>query len=431
MQYRSFFSFIGAVVLAITGSIAVSAQTTAPVNGRVELEGTDGKRTPVAGATIDIYRVDIKGGAPSTKTNKKGEFAIAGLLLGGEYTFSVSGPNISPKVHANVKAGQENITITVYPGDGRKFTEAEARQTASTAADTTAPPEMSEEEKKARAELEAKNKEIEAKNAKIQSTNEIISRANREGGEAYSAKNYDLAITKYTEGYDADPDYVGSAPIFLNNRGLALIARARDNNNRVVNADASAKLAAYALVKKDLADSVAGFLKSFNMLKNAGPEASKAPNEANRALRGAKDAFSIAVRTAQIDPSVVEAAKILLPEIQAAETDPAKKYDGDLLMADMYRLLGQTEEAAAGYKKILEASPDNVEALAYAGLLLVDLSWLKDNDKVLAQEGANYLQKFVALAPDTHKLKEGAAEYLALLKTQNVVPVKAPAKKRN
>jgi len=74
------------------------------------------------------------------------------------------------------------------------------------------------------------------------------------------------------------------------------------------------------------------------------------------------------------------------------------------------------------------AVPDE---LGGSGLGLVDLAWLKDNDKALSQEGADILQKFVAAAPDTNPLKQGAVEYLNILKTQNIVPVKAPVKKRS
>jgi len=434
MQYRAFFSTLAVGILAIAGSITVAAQT-APVSGKVELEA-DGKRTPVVGATIEIYRTDIKGGFPGTKTNKRGEFGIAGLLIGGEYTFSVSGPNISPTVYPKIRAGQDGIVIVVYPGDGRKFTEAEARQGAMAATDTNASAQLTAEEEKARAELEAKNKEIEAKNLKIQATNETISRAVKEGNEAYAAKNYQLAIAKYTEGYQADPDFIGSAPIFLNNRGAVLVTRAVDSYNLAVkNTETTAKLAGLASVKKDLADAAASYVSAWNLLKSATPDAAQNGGvENNRAttLKGAKDVIVKAVRTEQIDPSLVDAAKLLLPEIKAVEADQAKKSEADLMMADIYRVLGQSEEAAAAYKQILQTSPDNIDALAYAGLVLVDLSWLKDNDKALAQEGANYLQKFVAVAPDTHRLKEGAVEYLAILKTQNVVPVKAtPARKRN
>lgn len=426
--------FIIGIVITI-GRVTIIAQT-AVTSGMVELETTDGKRTPVAGAVIDIYRTDIKGGVPSTKTNKRGEFAIAGLMLGGEYTFSVSAPGSAPMLQYKVKAGQEKILIILYPGDGRKYTEQEARQAASTAKNSDAPPEMTAEEKKERAELEAKNKEIEAKNQKIEKANQIIARANKEGGDAFMAKDYDLAILKYTEGIDADPDFLGSAPIFYNNRGAALTQRAINNYNRLVKlTDPAEKLAGLPAVKKDLADAVAGYIKSWNMLKAATPEPSgKAAIDTNKinALRGAKESMVKATQTEQIDPALVDAAQLLLPEYMAIETDPVKKTEASMILGHMYRILEKREEAVVAYKKVLETSPDDADALAYAGIMLVDLGWLKDNDKALSQEGANFLQKFVSVAPDTHKLKAGAVEYLAILKAQSIIPVKAaPTKRKN
>ncbi|MEQ1642179.1 MAG: hypothetical protein ABL959_01890, partial [Pyrinomonadaceae bacterium] len=58
------------------------------------------------------------------------------------------------------------------------------------------------------------------------------------------------------------------------------------------------------------------------------------------------------------------------------------------------------------------------------------LGFISD-DKTKLQEGANYLQKFVSVAPDTHKLKVSAADSIKYLKEQNITPVKAgPAPKK-
>lgn len=435
MFRKTLISVLAIGIVITIGRVTIIAQT-AVTTGMVELVNTDGTRTPVAGAVIDIYRTDIKGGVPSAKTNKRGEFGIAGLMLGGEYTFSVSAPGCAPMLQYKVKAGQEKILISLSPGDGRKYTEQEARQASASAKSSDGPAEMSEEEKKERAELEAKNKEIEAKNQKIEKANQIIARANKEGGDAYAAKDYDTAILKYTEGIDADPDFIGSAPIFYNNRSAALTQRAINNFNRLVKVtDPAEKLAGMPAVKKDFADAVDGYVKSWNMLKAATPEPNaKAAIETHKltALRGAKEAMVKATQTEQIDPSLVEAAKSLLPEYSAVETDPVKKHEASMVLGHMYRILEKREDAVVAYKKVLETSPDDVDALAYAGIMLVDLGWLKDNDKELSQEGANFLQKFVSVAPDTHKLKAGAVEYLAILKAQSIIPVKAtPTKRKN
>lgn len=429
MQHRSFVTLIAAAVFIAAGSITIFGQT-APASGTVEVENADGSRAPVAGALIEIYRTDIKSGFPSVKTSKKGEFAIAGLMLGAEYTFSISAPNVAPALYPKIKAGQERIVIRVFPGDGRKFTEEEARKGIVDA--TANPTEMSEEEKKARAEYEAQKTAVEAKNQKIQKSNEIIARAAKEGADAFNAKNYDLAIAKYTEGIDADPDFIGSAPIFYNNRGTVLVTRAVDSYNRAVKTtDPTEKVALLGKTRKDLADAGDGFLKAWNLLKTADPQTANLDANKATSLRGAKDALSKAVRTEQIEPSLVEVAKVMLPEIQAAETDAAKRSDADLIMADMYRVLGESENAVVAYRKILDASPDNVDALAGVGFSLVNIGYLS-NDKAKFQEGANFLQRFASTAPDTHKFKADAVALIEMLKKeQNVTPQKAPGKRKN
>ena len=62
---------------------------------------------------------------------------------------------------------------------------------------------------------------------------------------------------------------------------------------------------------------------------------------------------------------------------------------------------------------------------------LVNLGFIND-DKLKLQEVANYLQKFVSVAPDTHKLKVSAADSIKYLKEQNITPVKSsgPAPKK-
>ena len=80
-----------------------------------------------------------------------------------------------------------------------------------------------------------------------------------------------------------------------------------------------------------------------------------------------------------------------------------------------------------------QTSVDNVDALAGMGLNLINLAYLNNNDKAKFQEGVNYLQKFVGVAPEGHKFKADAQALIdALKKEQNVTPQKvtAPPRKR-
>ena len=440
MFRKSLISFLFAGIVIFVGGVAVFAQN-APVTGTVEMLKEDGTRVPVEGALVEVFRTDIKASSPPAKTNKRGEFNFAGLQLGWTFILSVSAPGASPNYMPNVKAGQERLLITVTPGDGTKMTEAEVRAQAAKPRSTGTTQEAAqntEEMKKAKAEYDAKVKEVEDKNKKAQATNELVSAALKAGNEAFTAKNMDLAITKYTEGIAADPNFVGSAPIFYNNRGIALKTRAVDNYNVAIKAgsDVTAKIEGFNKAKKDFADAVEGYVNSWNVLKNA-PAADitdKASFDSNRmgTLRGAVEVFQMAVRTEQVDPAVIEAAKLLIPEYQANEPDAAKKAAASLALADLYRVVGDSDNAITAYKAILESSPDNVDALLGAGLSLVNIGYI-NNDKTKLQEGSNLLQKFVGLAPDINKFKADAVALIdTLKKEQNVTPQKVttPAKKK-
>lgn len=435
MFSRKYFTFFITVVLFLAGSIAVFAQT-APVSGKVELKKADGTTEPVSGALIEVYRTDIKGKLPSAKTNKKGEFNFAGLPLGATFAFSVSGPGIKPEILPNIKAGNQNLAITVAEGDGKKWTEDEVRQalsgggasTTNTAA-ATENAKLTEEQKKAEAERAKQIAEYEAKKKKVEESNALIQKALSEGNQAYNSKNYDIAIVKFDEGYQASPDFVGSAPVLLNNKGAALRGRAVVIYNENVKAtDPSAKVAAMTKVKQDLSDAIEAYNKSWTILKNAPAADVTDPKvyEANKleTLRGAKEALRLMAATEQVDNTKFDLAKALMTQYAAMETDQAKKVDAQRILGDLYRVVGDSDNAIVEYKKVLEIEPNDPDALAGLGLSLVNLGYI-NNDKSKFQEGANYLQRYTEVAPPNHKYIDDAKGLIATLKKeQSVTPQK-------
>ena len=125
MFRRSYLISIFSSILIAVASVGAYAQN-APVSGKVELD-TNGTKTPVAGALVEVYRTDINAGFPSAKTDKNGTFAFAGMPLGATFVFAISAPGCAPNYLSNVKAGQEKLLIVMKPGDGGKFTEAQIR----------------------------------------------------------------------------------------------------------------------------------------------------------------------------------------------------------------------------------------------------------------------------------------------------------------
>jgi len=438
MFRKSFFGIAAVAVLVFASGMTAYAQI-AITSGTVELVQADGTRVPVANANIDVYRTDSKAGFPKGKTDKRGGFNFAGFVIGGVYALAVSAPNCAPNFLANVKAGQEKLLISLRPGDGRQLTEAEVREAVAkggkagavdAAPDTSAADKAAAE--KAKAEYDAKVAEINEKNKKSSENYDKINVLLKEGSEAVKAKNYDLAVAKYDEGITIEPNFVGSTPVLLNNRGTSLRLRAVETYNKAVKlTDATEKVDGYAKARKDILDAVESHLKSWKIAtETPAAEIKDVPfNDNNKlvATREVKEAFRIAVVTEQVDPGVIEVAKVMIPQYITLELDAAKKAEAMLIMADLYRVTADSPNAIIEYKKILETTPENPDALAGLGLSLVNEGYVKD-DKAMLQEAANYLQKFVSVAPDTHKYKANAVEAIdTLKKLSNVAPQKPAA----
>ncbi len=441
-----FASFLIATFI-LAGSLVAFAQTQ-PVSGKVQLKQADGTLVPLVGAKIDVYRTDINGKAPSAKSGKNGNFAFAGLQLGAIFCFAISGPNAAPDIYPNIKAPQENLVITLNPGDGKVFTEAEVREAlkgikTKPAGGNSAPTEVKESaaDKKKREEQEKQRAEIEAKNNKVKNSNEIISKSVAEGNAAFAAKNWELAIAKYTEGYEADTEYVGSVPVFLNNKSSAYRTRGGERFNAAQKiTDQTAKQAALQIAYKDFLDAAETSAKAVAFMKTATvpTEGSDLKNFENNKYNGYKtltDALRLVTRW--VDNSRSPELKTTYQEFMVLETDPVKKSATQLAYADALREASDLKSAIPEYEKVLAEKPDSVDALAGIGLCLYSVAYeleeaattkeAKAKAVETSQLGANYLQKFVDLAPDTHPLKASAKATIEELKnTQKIVPQKIP-----
>ncbi len=89
-----------------------------------------------------------------------------------------------------------------------------------------------------------------------------------------------------------------------------------------------------------------------------------------------------------------------------------------MTLADILREAGDSENAIVAYRKALETSPDNPDALAGIGLSLFNSGVVADN-KEQKQEGLNYMQKFADTAPENHPLKASVRDAVEYLKTQD------------
>lgn len=445
MFRKNYFTILFTIAMLFAGSIAVFAQTTAPVTGKVVIKKADGSTVPAENALVEVFRTDINAKFPADKTNKKGEFNFAGLPLGATFVLSVSAPGAKPGYLPNIRPGNQSdkLLITLSEGDGKRWTEEEIRAAlrgdsseAATATTTTA--ELTEDQKKAQAERAKLEAEYNAKKQKAESQFAVANKALKEGNDAYQAKNYDVAIVKYDEGIQSNPDYVGSAPVLLNNKGTALMQRAVDyhnQSNKAADADAKADLTNKS--KKDFADSVDAFNASWTVLKNAQAAdiTDQQVYQSNKlnALKGLRDTVKYMILTQKVDAEKAPIAAALLEEYFAVETDSAKKTEAESYIGDLYRIAGNSQKAIEEYKKVLVKSPNNPDALAGLGLSQVNAGYNDDgsiNDAMM-QEAINNLQHFTEVAPDNHKLKSEVKDMVEFLKSQNFKPEKTATKKKS
>lgn len=440
MFRKNYFTFLLAVTLFLVSGMVVFAQN-APVNGRVELKKADGTTEPVPDAVIEVFRTDIKAKLPAGKTDKKGNFAFAGLPLGADLAFSISAPNISPEIYPRIKAGTQNMVITVSAGDGKKWTEDEVRQalanpTSAGKTETPTAADLTAEQKKQKEEYEKKVAEVTAKNEKIKNATEIVQRSVKEGDAAYKEKNYDLAIAKFDEGITADPEFAGSAPVLLNYKGVSLKDRGYASYAQgAKSTDKAAKAEMLASAKKDWTNAVESFESGLKIIKGAtaaDANIQKSYDTSKFNLLSNLIEVHRLLSKSGVDTSKAAEAKVAFDEYLAIEPDAAKKAKAQITLGDILREGNDSDNAIVAYKAALVSSPDNPDALAGLGLSLFNSGVISDNT-TQKQEGLNYMQRFAEVAPDNHPLKVSVREAVEYLKTQDKLTpekVKTPSKKK-
>jgi tetratricopeptide (TPR) repeat protein len=437
---KHFFGALAVAILVASASLTAVAQV-GELRGTVVMQQPDGQKVPLADAQIDVFRTDMKADY-HTKTNKKGEFVFAGLPFIGTYVVSVSHPTAAPNFVPGVKAGRDiPVEITVTPGPGKRLTFDEIKSAGGGSANPPAAgggsaPQPSAEDKAKLEEMRKKNEEIEASNKKITAANEIIGRTFKAGNEALTAasaaskaNNTDEAIAKYTaavaqydEGLAADPEQ----PAILTNKAVALKGRGVERFNAAVRSktlDDAARNAALQIAKDDFKAAAEASAKAVTMIK-----ALPVPTEAAELQRYNGNKYAAMITQAESyrlyvskgDPTQADAGLAAYKDYIAVETDPAKKAKAQLDMAQMLLDAGSADKALVEFKGILATTPDSPEANLGAGLAVY-----ATGDKAKFQEAANFLQKFVEVAPDSNPMKADAKAILTELKnSENVTPEK-------
>jgi tetratricopeptide (TPR) repeat protein len=413
----------------------VSAQTGA-LRGHVVMKQADGTSAPAADVTIDVYRTDVSA-KYATKTDKQGRFVFAGLPFIGTYIIAASKEGATPTWVPGVKVGREvDYELELTPGDGRRLTPEELKTAAAQAKGPGASGDTKEsaEDKAKREEIEKQNAAILASNKKAEESNAVVQRTFKAGNDAIKAKNFDEAIKQFGEGLAADPDHPG-APSLLTNQATAYNSRAVASFNAAIQSkDEAAKAAGLESARKDWKQAFDTSSKAVEMLKtvNATPGDPNAATNAKTNLY-----FALLVRAdatkffvTKVDPQKVDTGVTAYQEYIAAETDAVKKSKAEHDLAQMLFDANAFDKALVQYQKILDANPDDLDALLRSGQALFNIGAL-NSDKAKYQEAANFLARFVEKAPDTNAFKADAKAILDTLKEQeNVKPVAAPSRRR-
>ncbi|HEX6729852.1 MAG TPA: carboxypeptidase-like regulatory domain-containing protein [Pyrinomonadaceae bacterium] len=445
MTHRYLLAAMAVGMLIAFAAVSTVAQV-GELRGTVMMQQADGSKVPLADATIDVFRTDIKGDY-HTKTNKKGEFVFAGLPFVGEYTIVASHPTAKPNFISKFKVGRQiPAEITVTPGDGKKLTLEDTKSMAPSGpaggSGGSAPSSESAADRAKREELARKNAEIEAGNKKITESNEVVNRTFKAGNEALTAasaasksKNFTEAIQRYTDAiaqYDQGLAADAEQPALLTNKAVALKGRAIDRYNSTITSqmEDAAKTAALEGARGDFRAAAESSGKAVTLLK-----AQPTPTDPTELDRQNKNKYAALITHAEamrlfvtkVDGSKADEGITAFQEYIAIETDPAKKKQAQIDSAQMLLDSGAADKAFTQFQALVTEQPDNPDANLGAGLAL-----FATGDKTKFQDAANYLQHYVDVAPDTHKYKADAKAILTELKnTEKVVPEKtAPQRKR-
>ena len=448
---RYFFGALMVAILVAFASLTAVAQV-GELRGHVWMQQADGQKVPVADAQIDVFRTDMSA-KYNTKTNKKGEFVFAGLPFIGVYVVAASHPSAKPNFVPGVKVGREiSCEITVTPGDGKRLTFEEIKAAGGGSANPATAPAgggnsgggENAEAKAKRDEMLKKNAEIEASNKKITEANEIIGRTFKAGNEALNlastasrANNpdeaiakYTVAITQYDEGLAADSEQ----PAILTNKAVAMKGRGVERFNVTIRSktlDDAGRAAGLQTAKDDFKGAAEASTKAVTMIKAQPVPTDPAELQrynANKYAAMLTNAESMRLFVTKADPTQADAGQAAYRDYIGVESDPAKKAKAQLDMAQMLLDSGAVDKALTEFKAILATTPDSPEANLGAGL-----SVYAAGDKAKYQEAANFLQRFVEVAPDTNPMKNDAKSILTELKnSENVTPEKTakPPRKR-
>lgn len=377
MLRKNLFTYFIIAVVVLSFGVTAFAQTGKAISGKIELKKEDGSKAAAKDVVVELIRIDVDGKVPEIKTDEEGKFEFAELPSDGVYTLIASGAGLNPEIVLNIKVGSDSFLVPISEGNGGRYTEEQARLASLAALKEDG--KLSDEQKKMLADYENKKGEV-------TKTNEIVTVSLEEGNKAFKSGNFDLAVVKFDEGYKAAPTFLGSAPVFLNNKATALKQRSVDTyNTSVKSTDAALKRGAPNKIRADLADVLETVTTNYALLKGASSEEIKGQKNYKDHLASAETIAKDALR-------ILTDLKLYLPSDSEEEAKRSIKI----------------------YKDLIKMLPESPDVYAGLGLTLYSAGSLKDN-KVQKQDSVNYMAYYMDKSPKDHKMREviqGLYEYI-------------------
>jgi hypothetical protein len=385
MLRKKYFTTLLLGVLFLVGGISVLAQ--GEISGKIILKKEDGSKVPVKDALVELYSLESEAPVSTMKTSETGEFKFSEVTAKGMMALSISGEGLKPDILVDIKAG--NFEVPMPVGNGNRWTENQVRLTMLSAL---------KESGKLTADQKKMLEDFENTTGKTREKNALWDKYLKEGNDALKSKNYDAAITSYENGYQVDTEYLGSAPVFLNQKADALKGRAVLAYNTAAQTKDGGKIGqAKEQVVKDFSEALTALSTSFNMMKEAKP--SEIINQENH-KKNIKIAESVAREIVQIMSQV----SVNLATFVADEKD--------------------ADNSVKIYKNTLKMLPDDPDVLAGLGFSLY-ISGAFNGSKEQKQESLNYMEIYRKIAPKDHKQQEAVAElYDVLTKEEKLKPQK-------
>lgn len=376
-------------ILSVVAMIALASLTAIAQTGRFEGDVVKADtKEPIVGAEVQIERTDIKGSYP-VKTDKKGHFLHAGVPYVGAYTIIVSAPGHQPDFIQGIRGSHtELIKFELRSGDGKKLTLAEVKGLQANAPKGGQPMNATEQ-KKAMEEYAKKRDEVETKNKKMTEEHEAMKKRFEAGQQFMAAKDWNGAATEFGEAAKLDAEQQA----VWQGLSLALYNRGVTNFNEFTKdvTNSSKKDAA----KQDFSDSINAIDKALALAEpqlNDPQKGAQAKKSKASYLKSKADAEGLLAKKLGMAEMIEPAVKDYREVAASAET-PEDKVKYQLSAAEVYFESGKPEEAVTAYTAIIEANPDNLDAIYKLGLAYASVAKF--------QESANTFQKFLDKAPET------------------------------